>query len=126
MLPGMERSIIGFHQDADSVWVAELACGHTQHVRHLPPWQNREWVTREDERRARIGQTLDCTHCNMAALPPELTACKRTESFSETSVPAALCSSHRTKPGVWARIIVEEGRLEYVCARGTFVLMPGV
>ena len=26
-------------------WVAELECGHTQHVRHDPPWTNRPWVS---------------------------------------------------------------------------------
>jgi hypothetical protein len=24
--------------------VAELSCGHTQHLRHQPPWQSRAWV----------------------------------------------------------------------------------
>ena len=32
-------TITGFHQDAAGDWVAELACGHAQHVRHRPPWQ---------------------------------------------------------------------------------------
>ena len=27
---------------------------------------------------------------------------------------------------MWAQIVVEQGKLEYVCARGTFVLRPGV
>ncbi|XOJ55260.1 DUF3565 domain-containing protein [Candidatus Pseudothioglobus sp. Uisw_016] len=29
----------GFHLDEDNHWVADLSCGHTQHVRHNPPWQ---------------------------------------------------------------------------------------
>ncbi len=41
----MKTAITGFHQDEASHWVAELACGHTRHFRHHPPWQNREWVT---------------------------------------------------------------------------------
>ena len=36
--------LLGFHQDEDGHWVAELSCGHTQHLRHQPPWQNRAWV----------------------------------------------------------------------------------
>ncbi|MFB8831117.1 DUF3565 domain-containing protein [Azotobacter sp. CWF10] len=24
--------------------MAVLSCGHTQHLRHQPPWQNRPWV----------------------------------------------------------------------------------
>ena len=34
----MQRTIIGFHQDATQEWVADLECGHQQHVRHPPPW----------------------------------------------------------------------------------------
>lgn len=34
----MKRSIAGFHQDEESHWVAELDCGHGQHMRHDPPW----------------------------------------------------------------------------------------
>jgi tellurite methyltransferase len=123
---GMERAIIGFHQDDQDVWVAELACGHAQHVRHQPPWQEREWVTREDGRAAQLGTLLECVYCNMAPLPSGLTAYKRTDTFTEQTVPAALTRDHRTKPRVWARIVVEHGKLEYVCARGTFVLKPGV
>jgi hypothetical protein len=41
----MERSIVGFHQDTEHHWVAELECGHFQHTRHDPPWVNRPWVS---------------------------------------------------------------------------------
>ena len=37
----MQQAIVGFHLDEEQHWVAELACGHNQHVRHTPPWQNR-------------------------------------------------------------------------------------
>ena len=33
----MQQAIIGFHLDEEQHWVAELACGHGQHVRHTPP-----------------------------------------------------------------------------------------
>ena len=39
--------LAGFHQDEEEHWVAELECGHGQHVRHDPPWQVRTWVTTE-------------------------------------------------------------------------------
>ncbi len=32
-----ERKILGFHQDEQRDWVADLECGHTRHVRHNPP-----------------------------------------------------------------------------------------
>lgn len=37
----MQQAIIGFHLDEEDHWVADLVCGHAQHVRHNPPWQNR-------------------------------------------------------------------------------------
>ena len=43
----MPRRIAGFHRDGEGHWVAELECGHSQHVRHDPPWQNRPWVMTE-------------------------------------------------------------------------------
>lgn len=67
----MERRIVGFHQDADGVWVARLECGHNQHVRHDPPWQNRPWIVRVEGRAAALGKTLPCVKCDEGA-PPEL------------------------------------------------------
>jgi hypothetical protein len=58
-----ERRIVGFHQDAEQDWVAELECGHTQHVRHAPPWQVRTWVVTEAGRAARLGTVLPCRRC---------------------------------------------------------------
>ena len=60
----MQRSITAFHQDPDSHWVADLECGHSQHVRHDPPWQVREWVLTEQSRRAHLGTPLDCVMCD--------------------------------------------------------------
>ena len=60
----MQRKIVAFHQDADEHWVADLACGHAQHVRHDPPWQVRPWVLSEDSRRRFVGTALDCKACD--------------------------------------------------------------
>ena len=62
----MERTIIGFHQDEHSHWVADLDCGHTRHVRHDPPWTLRPWVVTEEGRARFIGQKLNCTKCEAA------------------------------------------------------------
>lgn len=61
--PRVPRKIVGFHQDDESHWVADLECGHTQHVRHDPPWQVRPWVITQSGRRSFIGQTLMCVQC---------------------------------------------------------------
>ena len=60
---GLERAIIGFHQDEFDDWVADLQCGHTQHVRHQPPWQERPWVITAEGRGTHLGQTLYCKKC---------------------------------------------------------------
>ena len=62
----MERKIIGFHQDEMGDWVADLECGHTQHVRHNPPWINRPWVLTAEGRAEKLGATLPCKRCDEA------------------------------------------------------------
>ncbi len=62
----MERRIIGFHQDELGDWVAELACGHGQHVRHAPPWSERPWVVTPRGRAQKLGTTLFCKKCDEA------------------------------------------------------------
>jgi hypothetical protein len=61
--PGVLRRIVGFHQDDEQHWVADLECGHAQHVRHDPPWQIRPWVTTPEGRAAFIGTPLRCVKC---------------------------------------------------------------
>ena len=63
MMIEMQQAIVGFHIDEENHWVAELACGHTQHVRHDPPWQNRPWVLTEQGRREKLGAMLECKKC---------------------------------------------------------------
>lgn len=60
----MQQAIIGFHLDEEQHWVADLTCGHTQHVRHTPPWQNRPWVMTEQGRKEKLGMHLNCLKCN--------------------------------------------------------------
>src|SRR5689334_1037053 len=45
-------------------WVAELECGHNQHVRHDPPYVERPWVVTEHGRRSRLGHELNCVRCD--------------------------------------------------------------
>ncbi|WP_263411148.1 DUF3565 domain-containing protein [Terriglobus tenax] len=60
----MLRPITGFHQDEENHWVADLACGHTRHVRHDPPWQLRPWVLTQEGHAGWIGKEFDCTKCD--------------------------------------------------------------
>jgi hypothetical protein len=59
----MKRKIIGFHQDEFGDWVADLECGHTRHVRHKPPWDNRPWVVTPEGRQNFLGHELICKKC---------------------------------------------------------------
>jgi hypothetical protein len=55
--------ITGFHQDDDGHWVAELDCGHNRHVRHLPPFQERQWVVSETGRNSKLDVEIYCGLC---------------------------------------------------------------
>lgn len=59
----MKHPIIGYHKDEEGHWVAELFCGHNQHVRNKPPFVNRPWVETESSRDSMLGYELDCKKC---------------------------------------------------------------
>ena len=60
---GIPRKIVDFHLDERLDWVADLECGHQQHVRHNPPWTNRHWVTTPQGRYEHLGYELPCLVC---------------------------------------------------------------
>jgi hypothetical protein len=60
----MLQRIISFHLDEHGDWVADLECGHGQHVRHQPPFVNRPWTVTEEGRRQHLGRTLNCKQCD--------------------------------------------------------------
>lgn len=64
----MQQAIVGFHLDEEGHYVADLACGHGQHVRHDPPWQNRPWVLTEQGRKEKLGVMLECKKCDEMVL----------------------------------------------------------
>jgi chromate reductase, NAD(P)H dehydrogenase (quinone) len=60
----VETRICGYRQDSEGDWIAELECGHTQHVRHRPPWQVRPWVTTPEGRESQLSSRIDCPLCD--------------------------------------------------------------
>lgn len=66
----VERAIVRFHLDAHGEWVAELACGHLQHVRHQPPFHLRPWVLEAEGRQQRLGTPLECRLCDQNVPAP--------------------------------------------------------
>jgi tellurite resistance-related uncharacterized protein len=124
----MRRAITGYHDDDLGDPVAELACGHGQHVRHRPPFFLRPWVTTAEGRASMLGTELDCVRCDRLEMPEGFVAYRRTAEFDEASIPAALRKDHATKPGVWGMIHVVDGHLRYcVDAAGgrEYALDPG-
>ncbi|MEH6710733.1 MAG: DUF3565 domain-containing protein [Paraglaciecola polaris] len=63
----MQQPIIDYTQDDESHWVAKLACGHFQHVRHDPPWTNRPWVLTPQGREQHLHAILECKKCDQTA-----------------------------------------------------------
>ena len=63
----MDQPIVGYHLDDEGHWVAELACGHFQNVRHDPPWTNRPWTQTAEGRAGVLGRTLRCRKCDQGA-----------------------------------------------------------
>lgn len=61
------QPIIGYHLDEHDDWVARLACGHFQHVRHDPPLVRRPWTQTEQGRQSMIGHSLPCKKCDEGA-----------------------------------------------------------
>jgi tellurite methyltransferase len=95
--------------------VAELECGHNQHVRHKPPLQWREWVLQPETRRSRIGTPLPCPLCDRAEMPEAVRKVRQAE-WDETTLPAGLRRAHRLGRATWGRILVRCGRLRFRAA----------
>lgn len=69
----MKQAISGYHKDVEDHWVAELSCGHFQHVRHDPPWMNRLWVISPEGRDSMLGFELECKKCDLGLEPDHIT-----------------------------------------------------
>jgi hypothetical protein len=59
-------TVVDFRQDDEGHWIVVLSCGHTQHLRHQPPWQSRAWVLDPALRQQKIGQGFRCGWCAQA------------------------------------------------------------
>ena len=123
---GCTTAIAGFRQEESGHWIAELSCGHTQHMRHRPPWEDRPWVESTAERAAKLGAPIACPSCEMPALPGTAREYRRSSTFTQDTVPAGLLREHGTKADVWALIVVESGQLDYTfdSPLRTFRLVP--
>jgi hypothetical protein len=80
---GESARLLDFRQDEDGHWVAILSCGHTQHLRHQPPWQERAWVLDPAQRYAQLGQPFACGWCAAGAAGPEADAMNPSDANKE-------------------------------------------
>jgi hypothetical protein len=60
----VKSKITDYHMDEEGHWVADLECGHAQHVRHDPPMVERPWVLTPEGRDSRLGVELECKICD--------------------------------------------------------------
>jgi tellurite methyltransferase len=112
----VDRAISGFHQDDAGDWVAELACGHNQHVRHQPPFKIHPWVIDAGGRSSRLGTPLRCPLCDRAELPTRVHLVRTSPEWTEQTMPAGLRRRHRLAGGTWGQIRLVEGRLRFSMA----------
>ena len=109
----VQRTIAGYHEDDFGDWVAELSCGHNQHLRHRPPFQVRPWALDPVGRAEHYGSAIDCPLCDRTEMPESFTRVGTTPVWDEVTMPAGLRTSHRVALGRWGQIKVQEGRLRF-------------
>jgi hypothetical protein len=102
----MYQRIQAFHQDSEGHWVADLECGHGQHMRHDPPMTDRPWVLTAQGRAERVGQSLQCKRCDEAGLEVArrtVEACRETlkAEYEEAGI-RGLCEEGRFEVAVGA------------------------
>eukprot|EP00808_Paulinella_micropora_P018396 g32540.t1 len=61
-------------------------------------------------------------------LPYGVVNYKTTSSFTYNTVPTGLLADHNTGKGIWGRIVVEKGKLQYTLQESgkSYVLQPGL
>lgn len=109
----MLRRVVGFRPDDEGHWIADLACLHSQHVRHQPPFRNVPWVLDESGRAERVGTQLACPLCDRAELPDGLRVVRTAGPFDAESLPAGLRRDHRVADGVWGCLRVLDGAVGF-------------
>lgn len=109
----MEKKIVGFHVDEVGDWVADLECGHAQHVRHNPPWINRPWVLDREGRERSLGVLLDCLKCNMPAIPVSARQIDCSERIDQRVLVDQYAGVQHNNSGCWIKVAVSEGELVY-------------
>jgi tellurite resistance-related uncharacterized protein len=62
----------------------------------------------------------------MKQLPDSVNAYKQTPEFDEITIPKVLLKAHQTKEGVWGKIVILEGVLQYSISEPEEVILLDV
>lgn len=101
--------IQAFQQDEQGDWVAALSCGHTQHIRHHPPWRDNPWVLDTAGRESRLGTAWECGRC---ALPGQnLARYRQLTPDQQRDVDLRLCALALP---VWEAYCAAHAPLDYI------------
>ena len=109
----MIRTIEAFRQDDAGEWVAGLSCLHGQHVRHEPPFWDRQWVLTQEGRSERLGTPIECPLCDRGELPEGLTVVRTAGPFDHTTVPRGLLREHLVADRTWGLLEVLDGEVAF-------------
>lgn len=110
----MRGAIVDYVLDGDGDWIAHLSCGHSQHVRHRPPFQERAWVLEEESRRARLETYLLCPLCDRGELPERMCLVRNSPVWDNETAPSAIRNFHHLAEGTWGVITVGEGQMRFI------------
>jgi len=105
------RRIVAVREQSEGVGVIDLDCGHSRHVRDRPPQESFPWIRDEDERRARIGTTIECGSCDALVRPKQMKRYRKGPSWNATTIPAGLFKRHELAVGVWGELTIVSGRI---------------
>jgi tellurite methyltransferase len=109
----MQRRILSFETDEDGDWRVRLDCGHQRHLRHDPPREVRPQLSDPHAREEAIGQEIECGRCDQRLIPDEAKVYKSTPVFTADTVPKGLLGEHSLKNGVWGKLVVLEGSVDF-------------
>ncbi len=103
-LKAVHRAITGYYQDDEGDWVAELLCGHDQHVRHRPPFGEQSWVQSAVGRCERLRSPFECPLRDRAEIPANLRIVRTSPEWNEAFLPASVdLTGSATAPGAESR-----------------------
>lgn len=106
----MSSQIQSYLLGEDGFWVAQLTCGHRQHLRHKPPWEVRPWVMTDQGRKQYVGTVIECSDCARGVEIPKAHAVRPAD-------PAEMESVYLMGKDVWAATLSE---VDYVGSADSF------